>query len=140
MHDIRRGKTAVNVKTGPRSRAIVTGGAGTAGRAVTLSGSIFSYAIKQEIRADNPASGVEVPPDGKRDRVPSPDEYRRPGEALDDFEAWNSSVVQLFGNRAGGFTAAYSSNMWRTTSASSSLTKRFPRTGSPSASCSLTMS
>lgn len=42
MHAIRLGKTATDVKTAPRGRAIVTGGAGVAGQAVILLGSIFS--------------------------------------------------------------------------------------------------
>lgn len=87
MHDIRLGKTAVDVKTGFRGRAIVTGGTGTATRAVILLGSIFSYAIKLGVCTDNPARSVEVPPDGKRNRVLTPDEYRRLGETLDAFEA-----------------------------------------------------
>ena len=95
MHDIRRGKTAADVKTGPRGRAIVTGGAGTAARTVTLLGSIFSYSIKQGIRTDNPASGIEVPPDGKRDRVLSPGEYRRLGKALDNAEADGSNSIAI---------------------------------------------
>ena len=95
MHNIRLGKTAVDVKTGPRGRAIVTGGAGTAAKAVALLGSIFSYAIKQGIRADNPASSVETPPEGKRDRVLSPDEYRRFGKVLGAFEAKGSNLKAI---------------------------------------------
>ena len=95
MHDIRQGKTAVDVKTGFRGRAIVTGGAGTATRAVILMGSILTYAAKLGIRSDNPAWAVEVPPDGKRDRVLSPDEYRRLGATLDAFEAEGANPVAL---------------------------------------------
>lgn len=95
MHDIRRGKTKADVKTGPRGRAIVTGGAGTAAKAVTLLGSIFSYAIKQGIRTDNPASEIELPPAGKRDRVLSPEEYMRLGEALDALEAKGANPVAI---------------------------------------------
>ncbi len=99
MHDIRQGKTAVDVKTGFRGRAIVTGGAGTATRAVILLGSIFTYATKLGIRSDNPARAVEVPPDGKRDRVLSPDEYRRLGKTLDAFEAEGANPAALRGYR-----------------------------------------
>jgi len=95
MHDIRLGKTATDVKTGPRGRAIVTGGAGTAARTVTLLGSIFSYSIKQDIRTDNPAWGIEVSPDGKRDRVLSPDEYRRLGEALNNAETDGRNSIAI---------------------------------------------
>jgi integrase len=95
MHDIRLGKTAVNVKTGHRGRAIVTGGAGTATRTVRLMGSIFSYAIKLGVRLDNPAKGVEVLADGKSDRVLSPNEYRKLGEALDNSEAGGANLVAI---------------------------------------------
>lgn len=95
MHDIRLGKTAVDVKTGFRGRAIVKGGGGTASRTVQLMGSIFSYAIKLGIRFDNPVAAVEVPPDGKRDRVLSPDEYWRLGEALGVFEAQGANPIAI---------------------------------------------
>ena len=83
------------MKTGLRGRAIVTGGPGTAARSVTLLGSIYSYAIKLGLRVDNPASGVEVPRDGKRDRVLSPAEYKRLGEALDTCEADAANRVAI---------------------------------------------
>lgn len=82
MDDIRLGKTAVDVKTGPRGRARVTGGAGTARRTITLLGGILSYAIKRGIRTDNPVRSVDLPPDGKRTKALEPDEYRKFGDAL----------------------------------------------------------
>lgn len=96
MHDVRLGKTAVTVKTGPRGVARVTGGPGTARRTVGLLGSIFTYAIEHGLRADNPVAGIEKAPDRKRDRVLSPDEYRRLGDALGDFgdSAVNPIAVQ----------------------------------------------
>lgn len=86
MHDVRLGKTAAVVKTGPRGKARVTGGATTASRTVDLLGSVFSYAIKRGVRTDNPVAGIERPPPVKRDRVLSPDEYARLGTALDELE------------------------------------------------------
>lgn len=100
MNAIRLGKTSTNVKTGLRGRAVVTGGAGTASRAIALLGSIFSYAIKQGIRSDNPVSGIERPADGKRDRVLSPDEYKRLGKALDAFERQGANKTALRAFRA----------------------------------------
>lgn len=95
MHDIRLGKTAVDEKTKARGRARVTGGAGTASRTVTLLGGIFSYAIKLGVRDDNPVSGVERPPDGKRNRTLSPDEYKALGGALDTLEAEGATKLPL---------------------------------------------
>lgn len=109
MHAVRLGKTSVTVKTGPRGRAIVKGGPTAANRVVSLLGSIFTYAVKQGIRSDNPAWGIERPVDGKRDRVLSPDEYRQLGKALDDLErrganrvaVWACRVLALTGCRRG---------------------------------------
>lgn len=95
MHDIRLGKTAINVKTKPRGRARVTGGAGTASRAVTLLGAIYTYAIKRNVRSDNPVSGVERPPDGRRTRTLSPDEYKALGKTLDALESKGSNRLAL---------------------------------------------
>ena len=95
MHNIRLGKTAVNLRTGPRGRAVVTGGAGTASRTIGLLGSIFSYAVKLGIRSDNPVRGIERPADGTRDRVLSPGEYRRLGKVLDELESMGANKIAL---------------------------------------------
>lgn len=85
MHDIRLGKTAVDEKTdNARGRARVTGGPGTASRTIQLLGAIFSYAIKHGVRPDNPVSGIERPPPGKRNRSLSPEEYEALGKSLDE--------------------------------------------------------
>ena len=87
MHDVRTGKTAIDEKTGPRGRARVTGGAATASRTVELLGAIFSYAVRNGLRADNPVKGVERLASQKRDRALTPDEYQRLGNALAALEA-----------------------------------------------------
>ena len=86
MHDIRLGKTAVDERTGPRGRAIVKGGAGTASRTIQLLSAIFSYAVKHNVRSDNPATGIERPPTRKRKRSLSPDEYKKLGDALHELD------------------------------------------------------
>jgi integrase len=58
------------------------GGKGTATRTTNLLGAIFSFAITQGLRSDNPAKGVKRFADGKRDRRFSDDEYKRLGAAL----------------------------------------------------------
>lgn len=94
MHSVRLGKTAINVKTKPRGRTIVKGGSAAASRVVSL-GSIFTYAVKQGVRPDNSVRDIERPADGKRDRVLSPDEYKRLGKAFDKLERNGANKIAL---------------------------------------------
>lgn len=82
MRDVAAGKTAVDIKTGKRGRSIVTGGKGTATRTVRLLGGIFTWAVAQGYRADNPATGVKKFPDGSGERYLSNDELARLGTAI----------------------------------------------------------
>jgi integrase len=56
--------------------------AGSARRLVTLTSAIFSYAVKQKMRSDNPCRGVEKPQDRRKERRLSAEEYRQLGQAL----------------------------------------------------------
>jgi len=92
MHDVAQGKTAGRSKTRRRrGLANVRGGKGTAARTVGLLGSIFSYAVRHQMRPDNPARGVERFADGHRKRRLSDDEYRAIGAALHEAEK-NSEI------------------------------------------------
>jgi integrase len=82
MHAVMDGKTAADVKTKPRGRARVTGGPGTAKKAVGLLSAMFSYAIRKKWAESNPCQGVEKPADNKRQRYLTPDEFGRLGAAL----------------------------------------------------------
>ena len=55
MVDVANGKTATIEKTGPRGKAVVRGGKGTASRTVGFLGAILAFAVQREIRPDNPA-------------------------------------------------------------------------------------
>ncbi len=79
---IHTGKTKATVKTRPRGKARVTGGRGTAARTVGLLGGIFSFAVRQGIRPNNPVHGVERPGDGHKRRFLSLEEYATLGRAL----------------------------------------------------------
>ncbi|MBF0308911.1 MAG: site-specific integrase [Magnetococcales bacterium] len=86
MVAIAEGKTAVDEKTGPRGRAIVTGGKVTANRVVALLGGVFTFAIERGLRANNPAHGLKKYPEQKRERFLSGEELARLGEALREAE------------------------------------------------------
>jgi integrase len=87
MHGVAEGKTAGRIKTGRFGLARVKGGRGTATRTVGLVGAIFTYAVRQGIRPDNPVHGVVRYADGRRERRLSEDEYAAFGAALRQGEA-----------------------------------------------------
>ena len=72
----------MRVKTGKHGLARVTGGKGTATRTLALLGVTFSYAVRQGLRADNPARGIEKHAYKERQRRATNDEYVALGEAL----------------------------------------------------------
>ena len=53
QRDVIAGKSAADVKTKTRGRAIVKGGKGTAARTMGLLGGIFSYAVDEGYRLDD---------------------------------------------------------------------------------------
>lgn len=82
LQDVAGGKTATDVRTKKRGRAIVKGGKGTATRTVGLLGGIFSYAIEEGWLIQNPVKGVKRFRDRKNERFLSADEFRRLGVEL----------------------------------------------------------
>jgi integrase len=95
LHDVADGKTAGRTKTKTRGLARVTGGETAANRAVGLLGAIFTYAVRKDIRPDNPVRGVAFFADRKRERRLSDEEYVRFGNALQDAEKtiWPAAVA-----------------------------------------------
>ena len=95
MQDIANGKTAADIKTGPHGRAIVKGGRGTATKAVTLLGAIFTFAVNRGLRPENPVHGVQTFKSKKYERFLSPAELGRLGEVLSaaEGEGVNPSAV-----------------------------------------------
>jgi integrase len=82
MRDVAAGKTADDIKTGFRGRAIVKGGAGTAARTVGLLGGILSFAVSEGVIPTNPVRGVKRPADNRREIRLTAEQYRTLGDAL----------------------------------------------------------
>jgi len=87
MRDVARGKTAADIKLGPRTRVIVKGGQGAATRVVGLLSGIFSFAVAEGLRADNPVRGVTRYADGKSERTLTIKEITELGKALNSAAA-----------------------------------------------------
>jgi integrase len=113
MNDVATGKTAADVKTGPRGRAIVEGGRGTATRTVGLLGGIFSYAIDKGMRSDgvNPVRGIKRFPDKKEDRFLTTADFGKLGAAMVKAEAEGESAYGLAGIRLLIFTGCRKSEI-----------------------------
>ncbi len=82
LQNVMIGKTAADVKTKARGRAIVTGGKGTATRTMGLLGGILSFAVNEGYRTDNPARGIVRPKDGTREWRLDDAGYRALGKRL----------------------------------------------------------
>lgn len=83
---IRDGKTATDEKTGPRGRAIVRGGEGTARMAIRLLRAVLTWAIDEGIVSENVATGVKIGSDGTRDVILTAKQYETLFKALDKLE------------------------------------------------------
>lgn len=86
---IRSGKTAANIKTGPRGLARVRGGPGTAKAAIDLLRAIFNWAHEEDlIETGNPCDGVKTGATGTRNIILEDDaDYARLFQTLDTMEA-----------------------------------------------------
>lgn len=76
-------------------RAIAERAPIVANRCMALLSKMFSMAIKEGWRTDNPASGIERNPENKRERFLDPDELRRLFEALDARPGQSTNVIKL---------------------------------------------
>jgi integrase len=108
LYDVAIGRTAGKTKTKTRGLARVTGGETAANRSVGLLGAMFTYAVRKDMRPDNPVRGVTLFADRKRERRLSDEEYANLGKALRTGEKalWPAAVaaarfVALTGFRRG---------------------------------------
>src|SRR6185437_6228546 len=79
---VAEGASAATIKTGKHGLARITGGRGTATRAMGMLGAIFAYAVRRGLRADNPVHGVARHRYKQRLRRVRPEEYGKLGQAL----------------------------------------------------------
>jgi integrase len=85
--DVAAGKTARDMKVGPRKRIIVRGGAGAARKVVRDLSAVFSFAGRNEIVSRNPCDTAAVrKTDNQNERFLTLEEVARLGEALDELE------------------------------------------------------
>ncbi|MCB8877616.1 tyrosine-type recombinase/integrase [Acidisoma silvae] len=83
MHKIAEGESKVRKPTGKkRGLSNVRGGKGASSRTIGLLGAIFTFAVREGLRTDNPVRGVVRYADGQKERRLSDDEYRALGEGL----------------------------------------------------------
>lgn len=111
LRDVAEGKTKADIKIGTRGRAIVEGGRGTATRTVGLPGGIFSFAVAQGLRPDNPVRGVKRFPDRKSERFLSSAELAAFAKALSATEAEGADPAAVSIIRLLAFTGARKSEI-----------------------------
>jgi integrase len=79
---VSEGVTAARIKIGKHGLARITGGRGTATRALGMLGALFSFALRRGLRPDNPVRGVARHAYEQRDRRINNLEYAVLGETL----------------------------------------------------------
>jgi integrase len=84
--DVVAGRTRESVSANGKRKigSLARGGKGVAARCVELAGTIFSFAVARNLRADNPASGIKRPKSRKLDRFLSEKEIARLAASLDE--------------------------------------------------------
>ena len=84
--EVAAGKTATDEKTGPRGRAIVTGGMGVASRALSVLSAMMNFGQGRGIVTGNPTKGVEPFRGRKKERFLTDTEVAILGQALIEME------------------------------------------------------
>ena len=95
QQDVAQGKSATDIRTRRRGRAIVKGGKATAARSTAVLAAILSFAVRRNIRRDNPASGVQLFKGRKRERFLSPAEMARLGDVLAKAEREGENPIAM---------------------------------------------
>ena len=111
LRDVANGKTATDVKTKKRGRAIVAGGKGTATRTVGLLGGIFSFAVARRFIKENPVRGVKRYQDKKGETFLSVAQFANLGQAIASLEAGEANPSAIAIIRLLAFTGARKSEI-----------------------------
>ncbi len=85
--DVAAGKTAKDEKTGPRGRAIVTGGKGIASRALSVLSAMMTFGQSRGIVTGNPTKGVEPFRGQKKERFLTDAEVAVLGQTLVEMDS-----------------------------------------------------
>lgn len=99
--DVLSGKTAQDVRTKARGRAIIRGGPGAAGQMIRSTAAMFAWATLQEIIPANPAIGVQKVKPRRRERFLTFGEARHLIETLaelvdaDDIPEPHAAILRL---------------------------------------------
>jgi integrase len=80
--DVAAGKNKADVRTKKRGRAIVSGGKGTAARSLAVLGAMSQFAVGRGLIAANPAKGVRLLKQTKRERFLSVGDLARLADTL----------------------------------------------------------
>ena len=80
--DVANGKSAADIKTGKRGRAIVEGGKTVAGRCVAVLGALLAFGVSRKLITENPAKGVKLFKPSSKERFLSEREVMALAEAL----------------------------------------------------------
>ena len=100
LRDVANGKTARETTNEKGNRVVITGGKGTATRALRMLGGIFSYAVDQGYIEANPRFGVKGYEEVKKERWLTDGELQRLGETLREAETvglpwrFNEGVIE----------------------------------------------
>lgn len=93
--DIKKGKTATREKTKKQGLAVVTGGDGTARKAVKLLSAMYNFAIDDGLDTINPTQGVKLGKDNKNKRFLSESELGQLQTALNNAKLSGTNVFAV---------------------------------------------